>query len=56
MTAHAEWTFVGATLEGQQFLVGGLDVWQHAWIDTKKVARVQEPSYGQSFTFAVYEI
>ena len=56
MSAGFIWKFAGAAPDGQSFKIGGLDVWQYTWRDTKEWVHVVDPLYHQDFTFSVYEI
>ena len=51
------WKFVGTCVEGQPFLVDGVDAWSAEWRRVPgEAAEVQDPLYGQLFRFDVYEI
>ena len=54
MKSAPKWEFLGASPDGQSFLIGGLDVWKHSWLDTKEIACVKDPLYHQEFTFPIY--
>jgi hypothetical protein len=56
MSHDSDWEFVGAGSDGQSFTIGGLDVWEHDWRDTKERAHVKDPRYQQDFTLHVWEI
>ena len=56
VNADPHWEFAGAVPDGVSFKIGGLEVWQHEWLDTGERARVTDPQYHRGFTFEVYEI
>ena len=56
MSTEPRWLFVGASPEGRPFQMGGLDVWEHEWSDTREKARVEEPRERRGLTFGIYEI
>ena len=56
MNIDDNWTFVAACVDGQSLLIDGIDVWKHAWHDTKDLAHVKDPKYHQDFAFHVFEI
>ena len=51
------WRFVAASVEGDKLEISGVRVWEHKWLcrDGER-ADVKDPSYGQSYSFHVYEI
>ncbi|GAB3839737.1 hypothetical protein [Hymenobacter jeollabukensis] len=50
------WHFLGSCLDGESFLISGLDVWQHPWRSQPESATVTDPIYGVSKVFGVYAI
>lgn len=51
------WGFVGASFDGQEFMLDGVNVWNHKWThDIPQKAEVIDPHYGQKFQFTIWEI
>jgi hypothetical protein len=50
------WRYFGTFPDGAGLLLNGIDVWQSHWVDTGNRIAVEDPLYGQSYTFHVYEI
>jgi len=51
------WRFVAAGVEGDKLEISGIRVWDHKWVcRTGERADIKDPSYGQNFSFHVYEI
>jgi hypothetical protein len=51
------WQYVGTCIDGQRFEIAGVDVWTQQWVPRQgESATVQDPLYGQSFTFPVYDM
>ena len=51
------WRFVGARVEGDDFRIGGVEVWRHRWVPAGLgPVEVVDPQYGQTFHFEVYDI
>jgi hypothetical protein len=51
------WSFLAAGVEGDNLEISGIRVWDHKWVcRTGEHADVKDPSYGQSYSFHVYEI
>ncbi|MBV7314299.1 hypothetical protein [Shewanella sp. NIFS-20-20] len=54
---NCAWIFVGSGPEGQALKIKGINVWQHQWQRApQSSAVVSDPSYGQQYQFAVYQI
>ena len=51
------WSFAGASCEGDKLEISGIRVWEHKWVcRVGERADVKDPRYGQSYSFHVYEI
>ena len=51
------WKFAGVCVEGQPFVLDGVDVWSRKWRRVPgETAEVKDPRYGQILRFGVYEI
>jgi hypothetical protein len=51
------WTYIGHCLDSQPFAIEGVNVWKHQWHRRRgETAVVDDPQYGQTFEFSVYEI
>jgi hypothetical protein len=51
------WKYIGACADGQRFIIGGMNVWEHQWMRRQgESASVIDPKCGQPFTFPVYDI
>jgi hypothetical protein len=51
------WRYVGHCVEGQQFLIDGVDVWNHKWRPTNEPGvEVEDPLYHQPHSFNVWEL
>ncbi len=51
------WRFIGACFDGQEFMLDGVNVWNHKWTHDRPLkAEVIDPRYGQKFQFTIWEI
>jgi hypothetical protein len=50
------WEHIKTIVDGEQFDINGLNIWDSDWKDTGERIQVKDPLYGQDFTFSVYEI
>ena len=51
------WRYVGHCVEGERFLIDGVDVAEHVWRPTKEPAvEVEEPVSHQPYDFKVWEL
>jgi hypothetical protein len=51
------WKFLGRCLDGNTFLINGVNVWSSSWQNVSgEQAHVKDPLYGQDFSFQVYTI
>lgn len=51
------WRFVGASGGERSFLIDDVNVWAFPWQCVQgEYAHVEDPSYHQKFTFAVYTV
>jgi hypothetical protein len=52
-----DWRYVGHCVDGQRFLVEGVDVSDHAWRHTDEPdVEVEDPAYHRPFRFDVWEL
>jgi len=52
-----DWRYVGRCVDGQRFLIEGVDVSDHEWRHTDEPdAEVEDPLYHQPFRFDVWEL
>lgn len=52
----SNWSYFGATTDGDEFLIHGLNMWDHTWHPTGETAHVKDPLWNGEFTFPVYQI
>lgn len=52
-----KWIFAGHCVDGNRFLIDGVNVWSRAWQNVPgQSAQIKDPLYGQDFSFPVYTI
>jgi hypothetical protein len=52
-----DWRYVGTCVDGQRFLIEGVDVSDHEWRRADEPAvEVEDPLYHQPFNFDVWEL
>lgn len=49
------WKFLGACY-GDKFIIDGLDIFREKWENTSELAQINDPHYGQPFTFNVWKV
>ena len=54
----SNWKFHQVCMEGVKLEIGGIDVWEHAWIVDKESPNVEvhDPLYNQKHSFRIYII
>lgn len=53
---NSKWEHIRTIVDGEQFDIEGLNIWDSDWKDTGERIQIKDPLYGQDFTFSVYEI
>lgn len=53
---NKNWRHYTTITDGEYFLIDGLNIWDHQWIDTKKRANIKDPLYNQAYSFSIFEI
>lgn len=52
----AQWKFVKAIKENEEFKIEGLNIWNHYWHCIEKKVEVKGPDHGNPYFFKAYEI
>jgi hypothetical protein len=51
-----KWVHIKTILDGENFNIQGLNIWDFRWADTGQRIVVKDPLYNQEYTMNVYEI
>ncbi len=51
-----KWAFSGSAIDGEPVKIGGVNIWEHKWVDTGRYINVKDPIYRQDHVMAVYNI
>ncbi len=50
------WKHAKTILDGEPYEIKGLNIWDHAWINTGDQIKIKDPIYHQDYTFTIYKI
>ncbi len=50
------WKHIKTVLDGENFQIDGLNIWEYHWKGIGRKIFVKDPLYGQTHTMEVYEI
>jgi hypothetical protein len=50
------WKHAKTILDGEQYKIKGINIWDHPWINTGEQMKLKDPIYNQDFSFAIYQI
>jgi len=53
---NISWKHVKTIVDGEPFLVSGINIWEYEWKDTGRGINILDPLYGQPYTLPIYEI
>lgn len=51
-----DWKHIKTIVDGDEFRVDGLNIWEHDWERTGQKITIKDPLYGQDYSMDVYEI
>lgn len=51
-----EWHFYRSVIDGEEFRIDGLNIWDHEWKRSGENISVKDPIYQQDHVMSVYEI
>jgi len=50
------WKYITIIVDGETFVLEGLNIWDYEWTRTGETANVKDPLYGRNHKMTVYEI
>lgn len=53
---NGNWKHIKTIADSEPFHLDGLNIWDFEWQSTGQSIKIIDPSYGQEFTFNVYQI
>ena len=53
---QANWKYIGTAIDGENFEINGLNIWDYEWKSVNEKVIVKDPLYNNSHTIDVYEI
>lgn len=51
-----DWKHIKTIVDGDEFRLNGLNIWDHKWRATGSKINVKDPLYGQDYGMPIYEI
>ena len=55
-SVSTSWKCISVIFDGEEFLMNGLNIWEHKWESTGKTVKVKDPKYKASFKADIYII
>jgi hypothetical protein len=52
----SSWKHVKTIVDGEPFLIDGINIWEYEWKGTGHQISVLDPLYGQPYTVPIYEL
>jgi len=51
-----EWKFRSSLIDGEDFILKGMNIWDFEWRNTGKNIKINDPLYQEDYSFTVWEI
>lgn len=53
---NIDWKHIKTVVDGDEFQIRGLNIWEHEWERTGQKIDVKDPLYGQDYILDIYKI
>jgi hypothetical protein len=56
MAMEDKWEYKKTIIEGEPYIIKGLNIWDSTWNNTGEKIQIKDPIYGQEYVFSIFEI